>query len=56
MFEVRDLVVMPEMYMLRKAMNLLSYFSIVSLMLRCFLFKKFKKVNESCSLTKAARM
>ena len=25
-------------------------------MLGCLLFKKFKKINESCSLPKAARM
>ena len=27
-----------------------------NLMLGCFLFKKFKKFNESCSLSKAARI
>ena len=31
-------------------------FSTVNLMLGCLLFKKFKKFNESCSLSKAARM
>ena len=40
----------------RKAMEWLVCFSIVNLMLGCLLFKKFKKSNESCSLSKAARM
>ena len=40
----------------RKAMEWLICFSIVNLMLGCLLFKKFKKFNESCSLSKAARM
>ena len=39
-----------------KAMEWLIYFSIVNLMLACLLFKKFKKLNESCSLSKPARM
>ena len=37
-------------------MEWLFCFSIVNLMLGCLLFKKFKKFNESCSLSKAARM
>ena len=40
----------------RKAMEWLVCFSIVNLMLGCLLFKKFKKINESCSLSKAAIM
>ena len=40
----------------RKAMEWLICFSIVNLMLGCLLFKTFKKFNESCSLSKAARM
>ena len=40
----------------RKAMELLICFSIINLMLGCLLFKKFKKFNESCYLSKAARM
>ena len=40
----------------RKAMEWLICFSIVHLMLGCLLFKKFEKFNESCSLSKAARM
>ena len=40
----------------RKAMEWLIYFSIINLMLGCLLFKKSKKFNESCSLSKAARM
>ena len=39
----------------RKAMEWLIYFSIVNLMLGCLLFKKLKKFNESCLLSKAAR-
>ena len=40
----------------RKAMEWLVCFSIANLMLGCLLFKKFKKFNESYSLSKAARM
>ena len=40
----------------RKAMEWLVCFSIVNLILGCLLFKKFKKSNESCSLSKPARM
>ena len=40
----------------RKTLAWLACFSIVNLILECFLFKKFKKFNESCSLSKAARM
>ena len=40
----------------RKAMEWLICFSIVNLMLGYLLPKKFKKINEFCSLSKAARM
>ena len=40
----------------RKAIEWLICFSIVNLMLGCLLFKKLEKFNESCSLSKAARM
>ena len=39
-----------------KAIEWLICFSIVNLMLGCLLFKKNKKFNEFCSLSKAARM
>ena len=39
-----------------KAMEWLICFSIVNLMLVCLLFKESKEINESCSLSKAARM
>ena len=37
-----------------KAMKWLICFSIVNLSLGCLLLNKFKKFNESCSLSKAA--
>ena len=37
-------------------MEWLTCFSIVNLMLRCLLFKKFKKFDECYSFPKAARM
>ena len=37
-------------------MEWLICFSIVNLMLGCLLFKKLKKINESYSLSKVARM
>ena len=37
-------------------MEWLTYFSVKNLMLGCLLFQKFKKFNESWSLSKAARM
>ena len=40
----------------RKAMEWLFCFSILNLMFGCLLFKKIKKFNESCLLSKAARM
>ena len=40
----------------RKAIEWLICFSIVNLLLGCLLFKKIKKFNETCSLSKAARM
>ena len=39
-----------------KVMEWLIGFSIVNLMLGYLLLKKSKKINESCSLSKAARM
>ena len=50
------LMTLSEMNTSRKVMEWLTCFSIVNLLLGCFLFKKFKKLNESCSLSKAARM
>ena len=55
-WSVRFWLLIPEMNTSRKAMEWLICFSIVNLMLGCLLFKKFKKFNESCSLSKAARM
>ena len=46
----------PEMIASRKAMEWLICFFIVNLMLRYLLFKKIKKFNEPCSLSKGARM
>ena len=43
----------PEMNTSTKAMEWLFCFSKVNLMFGCLLFKK---INESCSLSKAARM
>ena len=40
----------------RKAMEWLTCFSIINVMLECLLFKKFKKLNESCFFSKAARI
>ena len=40
----------------RKAMEWLTRYSIVNLMLGCLLSTKFKKCNEFCSFSKAARM
>ena len=40
----------------RKAMEWLICFSIVNLMLGCLLLEKFKKLNESFSLLKEARI
>ena len=40
----------------KKAMECLICFSIVNLMLGGLIFKKLKKFNESCSLSKAAGM
>ena len=50
------LIIDTEMNTSRKAMECLIRFSIVNLILGCLLFKKLKKFNESCSLSKAARM
>ena len=55
-WSVKFWLLIPEMNTSRKAMEWLIWFSIVNLMLRCLLFTKFKKLNESCSLSKAARM
>ena len=40
----------------RKAMEWLICFSSINLMLGCLLFKKSKKFNQSCPLSKAAIM
>ena len=40
----------------RKAIEWFTCFYIVNLMLGCYLFKKFKKLNEFCSMSIAARM
>ena len=40
----------------QKTMEWLTCFSVVNLTLGCLLFKKFKKFNESCSFSKAARI
>ena len=40
----------------RKAIEWFICCSIVNLTLGCLLFKKIKKCNESCLLSKAARM
>ena len=40
----------------KKAMECLAFFSSVNLILGCLLCKKFKKFNESCYFSKAARM
>ena len=40
----------------REAIEWLTSFSIVNLMLGGLLFKHFKTFNESCSFSKAARM
>ena len=40
----------------KKAMEWLTCFSNGNLMLGCLSFKKFKKFNESCSISKATRM
>ena len=55
-WSVRFWLLIPEINTSRKSMEWFICFSIVNLMLRCLLFKKSKKVNESCSLSKAARM
>ena len=55
-WSVRFWLSILEMITLRKAMKWFVCFSIVNLMLGCFLIKKLKKINESCSLSKAARM
>ena len=41
---------------LRKAMEWLTCFAVLNLMLGYLLFKKFEKFNECCPLSKAARM
>ena len=53
---VRLWLLISEMNAWKKAMELLICFSIVDLVLGCLSFKKFNKFNESCSLSKAARM
>ena len=46
----------PEINTSSKAMESLTCFSLVNLILGSFLFKKFKKFIEFCSLSKAARI
>ena len=55
-WSVRFWLLIPEINTSRKAMECLICFSIVNLMLGCLSFKKVKKFNESCSLSKGARM
>ena len=55
-WSVRFWLLMPEMNTSRKAMEWLVCFSISNLMLECFFFKKSKKFNEFCLLSKVARM
>ena len=54
-WSVRFWLLIPEMNTSRKSIEWLICFSIVNLMLGCLLFKSFKKFNESCSLSTAAR-
>ena len=49
-------LLIPEMNTSRKGMEWLICFPIIKLMLGCLLSKKIKKIYESCSLSKAARM
>ena len=56
MLEMGLWLLIPEMNTPRKAIEWLTCFSIVKLSLGCLLFKNFKKLDESCSLLKAARM
>ena len=55
-WSVRFSALIPEMNTSRKVVEWLICFSIVNLMLQCLLFKRLKKFNESCSLSKAARI
>ena len=41
---------------IKKSDGVVICFSIVNLMLGCLLFKKFKKIKDSCSLPKAVKM
>ena len=50
-WNVRFWFLMPEMNTSRKAMEWLTCFSVVNLMLGCLFFKTFKKFYESCSLS-----
>ena len=53
-WSVRFWLLIPEMNASRKAMECLISFSIVNLMSGCLSFKKLKRFNESCSLSKSA--
>ena len=55
-WSVRFWLLIPEMNTLRKPMEWLICFPFVDLILGCLLFKKSKKFNESCSLSKAAKI
>ena len=55
-WSVRFWLLITEMNNSRKAIEWLICFSMMNLMLGCLLFKKMKKFNKSCSLSKAARM
>ena len=52
-WSVRFWLLIPEMNASRKAMECLICFSIVNSMSGCLLFKKLKRFNESCSLSKS---
>ena len=56
LWRARFWLLIPEMNTLRKAMEWLCCVCIGNLMLGCLLFKNFLKIDESCSLSKAARM
>ena len=55
-WSVRFWLLISEKKYIRKAREWLICLSIVYLMLECLLIKKSKKSNESCSLSKTARM
>ena len=55
-WSVRFWLSIPEMIVSGEALEWLTSFSIVNLMLGGILFKNFKTFNESCSFSKGARM